>query len=439
MNDGSKVNILMVDDRPENLLALESTLSDTGLNLIKANSGTEALRWLLREEFAVILLDVQMPDMDGFETAELIRQRRNSEHTPIIFVTANTTDDANLIRGYSLGAVDYIQKPYNKQILRSKVSVFVDLFKKTEEVKVQAENLARINTKLENEISERRNAEEKIRENEETFRAMFENAGAGITIRNPEGYFIKANPAFEKMLGYTEDELVKMHFSTLVVPEDAEVERGLFDKLLDGKEHQFQFEKRYVRKGGEIIWARAVLSMVYNTQGKPLYAIGLSEDITAQRIYTEQLQRLTEELGQSNEELRLAKESAEQANRAKSVFLSTMSHELRTPLNAILGFAQILKKDERIPERQRGFVETMYRSGSHLLDMINDVLDISKIESGRMELLPEDFSLHTMLSDVHNMFNLRAREKELAFSVSYNSKVPEYIYADTRRLRQVLI
>jgi PAS domain S-box-containing protein len=439
MSDDSKVNILMVDDRPENLMALESTLGDIGLNLIKANSGTEALRWLLKEEFAVILLDVMMPDMDGFETAELIRQRRNTEHTPIIFVTANTTEESNLIRGYSLGAVDYIQKPYNKQILRSKVNVFVDLYRKTEEIKKQADHLAKVNQELENQISERKNAEEKVGENEARFRAMFENAGIGITMRNPEGYFIKANPAFESIIGYTQEELSQKHFSEVVVKEDAEIEVQLFEKLLKGEQEQFNFEKRYIRKDGQTIWARAVVTMVYNAKRQPIYAVGLSEDITAQRMYTEQLQRLTEELGQSNEELLKAKETAEQANRAKSIFLSTMSHELRTPLNAILGFAQILKKDESIPERQRGFVETMYRSGSHLLDMINDVLDISKIESGRMELLPEDFNLHTMLNDIHNMFNMRAREKELGFSVSYNNQVPEFVHADIRRVRQVLI
>jgi len=277
MNEGNKVNILMVDDRPENLMALESTLGDIDLNLVKATSGTEALRWLLKEEFAVILLDVMMPDMDGFETAELIRQRRNSEHTPIIFVTANTTDDANLIRGYSLGAVDYIQKPYNKQILRSKVNVFVDLYKKTEEIKLQAENLAKINEELENEVLERRNAEEKVRENEDRFRAMFENAGIGITMRNTSGFFIKANPAFERIRGYSQEELSKLHFTDIVAKEDAEIEKKLFETLLKGEQEQFNFEKRYIRKDGQEIWDRAVVAMVCNAKKEPLYAVGLSE------------------------------------------------------------------------------------------------------------------------------------------------------------------
>src|SRR5436190_11934723 len=132
MTDG-KVSILIVDDRPEKLLALEAVLEDLGQNIIRAYSGREALRQVLTQEFAVILLDVNMPDMDGFETAALIRQRKNSEHVPIIFITA-FADDMHVSRGYSLGAVDYITAPVVAEVLCTKVAVFVDLFVKTEQV-----------------------------------------------------------------------------------------------------------------------------------------------------------------------------------------------------------------------------------------------------------------------------------------------------------------
>src|SRR3954467_10350083 len=137
-----KVSILLVDDRPEKLLALEAVLEDLGQTIVRAYSGREALRQVLTQEFAVILLDVNMPDMDGFETAALIRQRKNSEHVPIIFITA-FGDEMHISRGYSLGAVDYILTPVVPEVLRSKVSVFVDLFKKTEQVRRQAETLRR--------------------------------------------------------------------------------------------------------------------------------------------------------------------------------------------------------------------------------------------------------------------------------------------------------
>src|SRR5438270_7655485 len=140
--DNGKVNILLVDDKPEKLLAIEAVLDDLGQNVVRAYSGREALRAVLQQEFAVILLDVNMPDMDGFETAQLIRQRRNSEGTPIIFVTA-FSDDMHVARGYSLGAVDFITTPVVPDVLRTKVAVFVDLFIKSEQVRRQADALRR--------------------------------------------------------------------------------------------------------------------------------------------------------------------------------------------------------------------------------------------------------------------------------------------------------
>uniref|UniRef100_A0A832H328 histidine kinase n=1 Tax=Oscillatoriales cyanobacterium SpSt-402 TaxID=2282168 RepID=A0A832H328_9CYAN len=142
MSLDSKVNILLVDDHVENLIALEAILAGMGQNLVRASSGEEALRWLLNQDFAVILLDVQMPGMDGFETAMLIRQRERSQHTPIIFLTAFYANDVSQLKGYALGAVDYLLKPIDPAILTSKVTVFVDLFKKTQEIQRQTAELA---------------------------------------------------------------------------------------------------------------------------------------------------------------------------------------------------------------------------------------------------------------------------------------------------------
>jgi len=134
-----KVSILIVDDRPDKMLAYETILSDLKENIVCARSGKEALRCLLKQDFAVILLDVNMPVMDGFETAALIRQRPRSETIPIIFISAVNDTETHVSRGYSLGAVDYILTPVVPEILRAKIAVFVDLFKKTEQVKRQAE------------------------------------------------------------------------------------------------------------------------------------------------------------------------------------------------------------------------------------------------------------------------------------------------------------
>lgn len=182
MNQELKANILLVDDREDKRLAMDSIISDLGQNLVHASSGREALRYLLKQEFAVILLDVNMPGMDGFETALLIRQRKSLENIPIIFVSAVNDTETHISRGYSLGAVDYILAPIIPEILRAKVAVFVELFKITGEVRKQAEDLKRAHSELEQrveqrteelavanaslkmEVSERKRAEESLRQ-----------------------------------------------------------------------------------------------------------------------------------------------------------------------------------------------------------------------------------------------------------------------------------
>jgi serine phosphatase RsbU (regulator of sigma subunit) len=157
-----RANILLVDDQPGNLLAMEATLTGLPVNVVKAQSGVEALRCLLRDDFAAILLDVRMPGMDGFEAAELIRQRPRSAATPIIFLTGIDTDALHVLKGYAVGAVDYLCKPIVPAVLRSKVAVFVDIFQKTEEIKRQGELLRQL---------ERREHERQLAEAQERWEA----------------------------------------------------------------------------------------------------------------------------------------------------------------------------------------------------------------------------------------------------------------------------
>ena len=203
----SKVSILLVDDRPENLLALSAVLDSLNQNLVQANSGSEALRHLLNQDFAVILLDVHMPGMDGFETANLIRSRERSQHTPIIFITGLNQNDTHVFRGYSLGAVDYLSKPFEPEILKSKVAVFISLFKKTAEVKRQAARLEAANKKLECEITSRQQAEEALQQ---------ANDKLEIRVAERTAELAKANAETQKALK-TEKELseLKSRFVTM--------------------------------------------------------------------------------------------------------------------------------------------------------------------------------------------------------------------------------
>ncbi|MFL5582290.1 MAG: response regulator, partial [Gemmatimonadaceae bacterium] len=186
MQSQETVNILMVDDRPQNLLALEAVLGDMGQNLVRANSGREALKHLLDREFALILLDVQMPELDGYETAALAREREQTRHTPIIFLTAINQSEAQMFKGYSSGAVDYMFKPFVPEVLRAKVSVFVDLYRSTQEVRRQAELLRRANDELENEIVERRKVEEALHKVQEELEARVERRTDQLARANAE-------------------------------------------------------------------------------------------------------------------------------------------------------------------------------------------------------------------------------------------------------------
>jgi PAS domain S-box-containing protein len=208
-----KANILLVDDHPANLLALEALLDDLGHNLVRASSGEEALRLLADRDFAVVLLDVQMHGLDGFETAKRIRGRDRSRHTPIIFLTAHDDNRLSPEEAYALGAVDYLQKPIVPIILRAKVAGFVELFQKTEQVRLQAEQLRQL---------ERREFERKLAEENARYRALTEHSSDAVTLLDPDGTILYSSPSSLRVLGYGPDEFIGRSCLELVHPDDRE-------------------------------------------------------------------------------------------------------------------------------------------------------------------------------------------------------------------------
>ncbi|MBW4520042.1 MAG: response regulator [Scytolyngbya sp. HA4215-MV1] len=223
MRADSKVNILLVDDHNENLVALEAVLSIMEQNLVKARSGEEALRCLLSQDFAVILLDVQMPDIDGFETAHLIRQRPRSQHTPIIFITGFSTSEMWQMKGYALGAVDYLLKPIDPAILISKVTVFVELFKKTAEVQRQAAELATQKVEIIREQLARQQAESDSRMKDE-FLAIVSHE-----LRTP----LNAILGWSKLLQTKNLDAETTHRALKVISRNAQSQVQLIDDILD--------------------------------------------------------------------------------------------------------------------------------------------------------------------------------------------------------------
>ena len=168
-------NILIVDDEPANLLVLETVLDDPGYRVVRAQSADQALRALMADEFAVMVLDIQLPDMNGIELAQMIKERKKTAHLPIIFLTAYFDEDQHRLQGYGTGAVDYLSKPVNAEILRSKVAVFIELYLKTHA-------LARVNAALENEVAERQKAQEALQQISQELELRVRERTAELTV-----------------------------------------------------------------------------------------------------------------------------------------------------------------------------------------------------------------------------------------------------------------
>ena len=230
--------ILIVDDRPENLLALEAILEPLGHELVRANSGEEALKQLLRREFAVILLDVQMPGLDGFETATLIKDRERTSHVPIIFLTAISKDAEHVFRGYDTGAVDYLFKPFNGAILRSKVRTFIELHDKREEVRVQAEQLAV------------REVEQVRRESEDRYRFLAESIPQQVWTATTTGELDYVNQEVLVYFGRTFEEMIGWSWSELVHPDDLPGAIARWSRSLEqGEDYEVDFRLRRAADG----------------------------------------------------------------------------------------------------------------------------------------------------------------------------------------------
>jgi Signal transduction histidine kinase len=306
------VSILLVDDRRENLLALEAILEPLGQTLIRAGSGPEALKQVLVLDPAVILLDVQMPGMNGFEVAEIIKSRERSRTIPIIFLSAISKEDAYVFKGYSMGAVDYVFKPFNPDVLRSKVAVFVDLYVKQRELGRQGE-LLRESQKRELELEHR-------------------------------------------------------------------------TSLLEA-------EARSAAK-----------------------------------------------LSQMNDELHRRQVALEQAMGARNRFYASMSHELRTPINAVIGYSTIMLDNIYGPlnVKQKEGLQRSLKAARHLLELVNDVLDLSKIEAGKIELTLQPVMFPSLIEDL--FVTVRPLADEYGSTLSLDTEGARFnIVSDPRRVRQILL
>ena len=275
MTSRRRARVLLVDDEPDNLVALEAVLEPLGRELVRASSGEEALRHLLHEEFAVILLDVRMPGLDGFETAALIKRRERTRHVPIIFVTAISKDTEHVFRGYSEGAVDYLLKPYDPAVLRSKVAVFVDLHERAAA----------------------------LEESEQRFRAAFTNAPIGMALVSVEGRFIQVNRALTDMLGRAHSELAGSPLDSILHPEDAAENRQALRELVEGGRSVYRAERRCLHVAGHVLTVALSVSPTIAETGEVQQLIAQLEDVTdRQRAERERAERLHERAARAEAE-----------------------------------------------------------------------------------------------------------------------------------------
>lgn len=348
------VKLLLVDDDPDNLLALQAILEPLGQQLLLATTGIDALRLCLDDDFAAILLDVRMPEMDGFETAQMIRQRKRSSQTPILFLTAYRSDE-QLFRGYNLGAVDFLFKPIVPEVLQSKVSVFVELSRKEQLVRQQAENVSKT---------------------EKKFRALLEAAPDAMVIADGSGSIELANSRTDALFGYARESLIGMNIGKLI-PQWAPPS-PVSGALRDPRTIEHRFTA--IRRDGSTFPADVTAGACHLPDG--VFITTAIRDATEQVFSEMRIQKLNLELEARVEERTRA---LSRSNDALRQFAWAASHDLQEPVRTVVAFSEWLstsakdvlqESDFRILNTIREHGERMHR----LLGALREYVRVS--ESG---------------------------------------------------------
>lgn len=439
----------MVDDREENLVALEAVLQPLGHPLVRALSGEESLRALLRNDFAVILLDVQMPGMNGFETASIIKSRERSRHTPIIFLTAISKEEEYVFEGYSAGAVDYLFKPFNPEILRSKVSVFIDLYTKGQQIREQ-NDLLRKGERRELELLHRA----RLLESEAKYAQIVDSATDSIITLSEDQRITLFNAAAERTFGVAREDAVGKTLDHFVhLPGSGGLPGSVIDEPKGAGEEDDEgtvrsnatIEAVGRRSDGTTFPVEYTASTLKLQDGR--FATLIIRDISERREAEEQLRTQKESLERAMEEMRTLNEELsdrtadlELAMGARSRFYASMSHELRTPINAILGYTALLLDNIYGPlnEKQIASIRRTNLAGSHLLELVNDILDLSKIEAGKLELQFEVVEFPTLVQDLFVTVAPFAESHQV--EIHFESDEPTWsTVTDPRKIRQIAL
>ncbi len=411
---GARVNILAVDDSPEKLLALSAVLSELDQNVVTACSGREALRHLLRQEFAVVLLDVNMPGLDGFETAALIRQRKSSEHTPIIFITSYG-DQTHAARGYSLGAVDYILAPLEPEVLKTKVMVFVELFRKTAEVRDPIDRMLAVVADVSRDILGAHQAVAVVAPDQKwstpktavSLSPEYEQGGERVVLRDRMALL----------------SLLSRMGGTVRLPRGVGRNTGPWRECLAPG------------AGAQEGWLAVSLC---GRDGHPMGLLHLLHKYEGD--FGQEDETILTQLAQMSAiamENTLNAEALE-SNRIKDEFLTTLSHELRTPLSAILGWTRTLRSGRLSEEKVGHGLEVIERNVVAQTKLIDDLLDVSRIITGKLRLSVCQSSLVSVIQTACDAMRPAAQGRQI--EIVFEQRIPEAeetIAGDPDRLQQI--
>jgi PAS domain S-box-containing protein len=389
MNWDGKVKILLVDDQPAKLLTYEAILADMGEHLIKAKSAREALEWLLREEIGVVLTDVSMPDLDGFELARMIRDHPRYRRTSIIFCSAIHMSDQDRLMGYQCGAVDYVSVPVVPEILRAKVSVFADLYRKTRQ-------LESVNAELEQRVT------------------ILQSTSAIVYVIDAQGRFGHVNRRFEQVFGTTLDEVRGKTAFDLFPREVAETFEVNNRQVLT-ENRSIEFEETVVAAGGTRHYA-SIKAPIRNAAGAPQGIVAVATDITERK-------RLEEAL--------------KDADRRKDEFLAVLAHELRNPLAPIRNVLQILRVKAPEDAELLWARDVIGRQVDQLTRLVDDLLDVSRISRGKIKLQLSPLDLSTVIAGAVETSRplIDARLHRLTLQLP---EKPVWVQGDLVRLTQVV-
>ena len=388
------VKVLLVDDEPRNLDALESILDLSGYTLIRAKNADDALFAILQNEFAAIILDIKMPGTDGLELARLIKQRKRSQHVPILFLTAHSLDEKEILKAYGVGAVDFLSKPINPDILRSKVAVFANLFRTTralasavealnaevtEREKVQ-EELQQAKDQLESRVLERTaelaDAYRELVDSEEWLRLALAVAQVATWEWDLKSGTMRWSADPEVLFGFPAGAFGSdCRISHAAHPDDVGILEAAFDRAI--KSGSYEAEYRAVRRDGSVVWIADRGRVVLDPDEQATRIVGVTVDLTRRKNLEEALV---------------------ESDHRKNEFLATLAHELRNPLAPVRYAVKVL--DMKGPETPhlRWAVELVERQIQHMARLIDDLLDVNRISRNMLELRKEIVELASVIA-----------------------------------------